>query len=82
MNGGRIGGLVGMSASRFPMMFHSMWNFEGRVPRTGQVFKATGLYFFFTTKITRWVLEGEESQAGGDRGCLLLKPSMCITRPR
>ena len=42
-------------------MFCSMQNFEGRVLRTGQVFKATGLYFFFATKVMRGVLEGKES---------------------
>ena len=32
---GRIRGMVGMSASGSPIMFCSMWNFEGKVPRTG-----------------------------------------------
>ena len=52
--------MVRMSVSRSPVMFHSIQNFEGRVPRTGQVFKATGLYFFFMTKATSRVSEGEE----------------------
>ena len=51
--------MVGMSASRSPMMFRSMRNFEGKVPRTGCVFKATGLYFFLVTKAMRGVSEGE-----------------------
>ena len=59
--------MVGMSASGSPMMFHSMQNFEGKVLRTGWVFKATGLYFFFVTKATRGVLEGEGGQSGCDR---------------
>ena len=46
-------------------------NFEGKVPRTGWVFKATGLYFFFATKVTRGVLEGEGGQSGCDREHLL-----------
>ena len=63
--------MVGMSASGSPMMFHSMRNFEGKVPRTGWVFKATGLYFFFITKVTRGVSEGEGGQSGCDEECLL-----------
>ena len=63
--------MVGMSASGSPMMFCSMWNFEGKVPRTGWVFKATGLYFFFITKATRGVSEGEGGRGGCDRECLL-----------
>ena len=56
-----------MSASGSPMMFRSMRNFEGKVPRTGWVFKATGLYFFFVTKATRGVSEGEGGRNGCDR---------------
>ena len=59
-----------MSVSGSPMMFHSMQNFEGKVPRTGCVFKATGLYFFLVTKATRGVLEGEGGRSGCDRECL------------
>ena len=33
--------------------------FEGKVPKTGCIFKATGLYFFFVTKAMRGVSEGE-----------------------
>ena len=62
--------MVGMSVSRSPMMFHSMRNFEGKVLRTGWVFKATSLYFFFVTKATRGVLEGEGGQKGCNRECL------------
>ena len=57
--------MVGMSVSGSLMMFRSMQNFEGKVLRTGWVFKATGLYFFFVTKAMRGVLEGE----GGRSGC-------------
>ena len=63
--------MVGMSASGSPMMFRSMQNFEGKVPRTGWVFKATGLYFFFVTKATRGVSDGEGGQSGCNRECLL-----------
>ena len=49
----------------------SMQNFEGNVPRTGCVFKATGLYFFLVTKATRGVSEGEGGWSGCDRECLL-----------
>ena len=59
--------MVRMLASRSPMMFRSMQNFEGKVPRTGWVFKATGLYFFFVTKVTRGVSEGEGGRNGCDR---------------
>ena len=59
--------MVGMLASRSPMMFRSMQNFEGKVLRTGWVFKATGLYFFFVTKATRGVSEGEGGRSGCDR---------------
>ena len=62
--------MVGMSASGSPMMFCSMRNFEGKVPRTGWVFKATGLYFFFITKVTRGVSEGEGGRSGCNRECL------------
>ena len=51
--------MVGMSTSGSPMMFRSMRNFEGKVPRTGWVFKATGLYFYFVTEAMRGVLEGK-----------------------
>ena len=51
--------MVGMSVSGSPIMFRSMRNFEGKVPRTGCVFKATSLYFFFVTKAMRGVSEGE-----------------------
>ena len=60
-----------MSASGSPMMFRSMQNFEGKVPRTGWVFKATGLYFFFFTKVTRGISEGEGGRYGCDREHLL-----------
>ena len=63
--------MVGMLVSRSPMMFRSMQNFEGKVPRTGWVFKATGLYFFFATKATRGVSEGKGGQSGCDREHLL-----------
>ena len=63
--------MVGMSASGSPMMFRSMRNFEGKVPRTGCVFKATSLYFFLVTKVTRGVSEGEGGWSGCDRECLL-----------
>ena len=59
--------MVGMSASGSPMMFHSMRNLEGKVPRTGWVFKATSLYFFFITNATRGVSEGEGGRNGCDR---------------
>ena len=59
--------MVGMSVSGSLIMFHSMQNFEGKVPRTGWVFKATGLYFFFVTKAMRGVLEGEGGRNGYDR---------------
>ena len=63
--------MVGMSVSRSPMMFCSMRNFEGKVPRTGWVFKATGLYFFLVTKARRGVSEGKGlGQSGCDRECL------------
>ena len=45
--------------------------FEGKVPRTGWVFKATGLYFFFITKVMRGVSEGEGGRNGCDRQRLL-----------
>ena len=51
--------MVRMLASGFLMMFRSMWNFEGNMPRTRCVFKATGLYFFFVTKATRGVSDSE-----------------------
>ena len=59
-----------MSVSGSPMMFRSMRNFEGKVLRTGWVFKATSLYFFFITKVTRGVSEGEGGQSGCNRECL------------
>ena len=62
--------MVGMSASGSPMMFRSMRNFEGKVPRTGCVFKATGLYFFLVTKAMRGVSEGKGGRSGCDRECL------------
>ena len=62
--------MVGMLASGSPMMFRSMRNFEGKVLRTGWVFKATGLYFFFVTKATRGLSEGEGGRGVCDRECL------------
>ena len=59
--------MVGMLVSGSLMMFSSMRNFEGKVPRTGWVFKATSLYFFFVTKVTRGVSEGEGGRSGCDR---------------
>ena len=62
--------MVGMSVSGSLMMFRSMQNFEGKVLRTGWVFKATGLYFFFVTNATRGVSEGEGGRSGCNRECL------------
>ena len=62
--------MVGMLVSGSPMMFRLMRNFEGNVLRTGCVFKATSLYFFFVTKATRGVSEGEGGRSGCDRECL------------
>ena len=58
--------MVGMSVNGSLMMFHSMRNFVGNMPRTGCVFKATSLYFFLVTKATRGVSEGEGL---GQSGC-------------
>lgn len=64
--GGGFGECVGISAGGLPVMFHLVCKREGSMPRTGQTFRVTGLYFFFAVKVTRGISGLERGQGGHD----------------
>ena len=67
VKGGGFGDKIGMSAKGSPMMFCTIRNFSGKLANTGQILRATGLYFLEAKVSTSRSCEGVSRSGRGTR---------------